>query len=41
MVASLMTRLKEMEEKSQRRKKMYADERIMAEIVSGALAKKW
>ena len=41
MDASLMSRLKELEDKNRRLKKMYADERIKAEIVQEALAKKW
>jgi putative transposase len=41
MDASLMSRLKELEDENRRLKKMYADERIKAEIVAEALAKKW
>ena len=41
MDASLMSRLKELEDENRRLKKMYADERIKAEIVQEALAKKW
>jgi putative transposase len=41
MDASLMSRLKELEEENRRLKKMYADERIKAEIVQEALQKKW
>jgi len=41
MDASLMARMKELEEENHRLKKMYADERIKAEIVAEALAKKW
>lgn len=41
MDASLMTRLKELEEENRRLKKMYAEERLKAEIVQEALAKKW
>ena len=41
MDAPLMARLKELEDENRRLKKMYADERIKAEIVSEALAKKW
>jgi putative transposase len=41
MDASMMARLKELEEENRRLKKMYADERLKAEIVSEALAKKW
>ena len=39
MDASLMARMKELEEENRRLKKMYADERIKAEIVAEALAK--
>lgn len=41
MDASLMSRLQELEDENRRLKKMYADERIKAEIVAEALAKKW
>ena len=41
MDASLMARMKELEEENRRLKKMYAEERIKAEIVQEALAKKW
>jgi putative transposase len=41
MDASLMTRLKDLEEENRRLKKMYAEERLKAEIVQEALAKKW
>lgn len=41
MDASLMARLKELEEENRRLKKMYAEERLKAEIVTEALAKKW
>lgn len=41
MDASLMARLKELEEENRRLKKMYADERLKAEIVAEALQKKW
>ena len=41
MDASLMARMKELDEENRRLKKMYADERIKAEIVAEALAKKW
>lgn len=41
MDTSLMARLKELEEENRRLKKMYAEERLKAEIVSEALAKKW
>jgi len=41
MDASLMARLKELEEENRRLKKMYAEEKLKAEIVQVALAKKW
>jgi len=41
MDASLMARLKELEDKNRRLKKMYAEERLKAEIVQEALQKKW
>jgi putative transposase len=41
MDASLMARLKELEDENRRLKKMYADERLKAEIVAEALTKKW
>jgi putative transposase len=41
MDASLMARLKELEEENRRLKKMYAEERLKAEIVAEALEKKW
>jgi len=41
MDASMMARLKELEEENRRLKKMYAEERLKAEIVAEALAKKW
>ena len=41
MDASMMRRLKELEDENRRLKKMYADERLKAEIVQEALAKKW
>ncbi len=41
MDASLMSRLKELEDENRRLKKMYAEERLKAEIVQEALAKKW
>lgn len=40
MDASLMARLKELESENRRLKKMYAEERLKAEIVQEALAKK-
>jgi putative transposase len=41
MDASLMARMKELEEENRRLKKMYADERLKAEIIQEAMAKKW
>ena len=41
MDASMMTRLKELEEENRRLKKMYAEERLTAEIVKEAIEKKW
>ena len=41
MDASLMKRMKELEEENHRLKKMYAEERLKAEIVQEALEKKW
>lgn len=41
MDASLMARMKELEEENRRLKKMYIERRIKAEIVAEALAKKW
>jgi len=39
MDASLMARLKELEDENRRLKKMYAEEKLKAEIVKGALEK--
>jgi len=41
MDAPMMTRLKELEDENRRLKKMYADERLKAEIIQEAMAKKW
>lgn len=41
MDASLINRLKELERENARLKKMYAEERLKAEIVQEALSKKW
>lgn len=41
MDASLMARMKELEDENRRPKKMYAEERLKAEIVAEALTKKW
>jgi putative transposase len=40
MDASLMARLKELEDENRRLKKMYAEERLKAEVVQEALRKK-
>ena len=41
MDSSMMKRMKELEEENRRLKKMYAEERLKAEIVQEALTKKW
>ena len=41
MDASLMARLRELEDENRRLKKMYAEERLKAEISQEAMAKKW
>ena len=41
MDVSMMTRMKELEDENRRRRKMVVDERLKAEIVTEALAKKW
>ena len=41
MDASMIKRLKELEDENRRLKKMYADERLKAEFVQETLAKKW
>ena len=41
MDVSQVRRLKELEEENRRLKKMYAEERLKAEIVQEALQKKW
>ena len=41
MDVSMMKRMKELEEENRRLKKMYAEERLKAEIVTEALEKKW
>jgi len=41
MDASMMKRMKELEDENRRLKKMYADERLKAEMVKEAMAKKW
>ena len=41
MDASLMKRLKELEDENRRLKKMYAEEKLIAEIAREAIEKKW
>jgi putative transposase len=41
MDASMITRMKELEEENRRLKKMYAEERLKAEIIAEAMQKKW
>lgn len=41
MDASMMARMKELEQENARLKKMYAEERLKAEILKDAMAKKW
>jgi len=41
MDASLMTRMKELEQENRRLKKMYAEERLKAEVIQEAMEKKW
>ena len=41
MDVSMMTRMKELEDENRRLRKMVIDERLKAEIVTEALAKKW
>ena len=41
MDTSLMAKLKELEAENTRLKKMYAEERLKAEIIQEAMAKKW
>ena len=41
MDASMMARLKELEDENRRLKKMYAEERLMSELRKEALEKKW
>ena len=41
MDASMISRLKELEAENARLKKMYAEEKLQAEIVKEALEKKW
>jgi putative transposase len=41
MDTSLMVRMKELEEESRRLRKRYVEEKLKAEVVTEALAKKW
>lgn len=41
MDASMMARMKELEDENRRLKKMYAEERLKAEIIAEAMQKKW
>ena len=41
MDVSMMARMKELEEENRRLKKIYAEERLKAEILNEALTKKW
>jgi putative transposase len=41
MDASMVARLKELEDENRRLKKMYAEERLKSEIIQEAMAKKW
>ena len=41
MDVSIMKRVKELEDENRRLKKMYAEERLKAEIIQEAMAKKW
>jgi putative transposase len=41
MDSSMVARLKELEDDNRRLKKMYAEERLKAEIIQEAMAKKW
>jgi putative transposase len=41
MDASLMKRMKELEEENARLKRMYAEEKLKAEIIQEAMQKKW
>jgi putative transposase len=41
MDASMIARLKELEEENRRLKKMYAEERLKSEIIQEAMQKKW
>lgn len=41
MDASLMTRMKELEDENRRLKKMYVEKRLKYEVIQEAKAKKW
>jgi len=41
MDVSMMARLKELENENRRLKKMYAEERLKAEVLNEAITKKW
>jgi putative transposase len=41
MDTSMLTRMKELEDENRRLKKMYAEERLKAEIIQEAMLKKW
>lgn len=41
MDTSLMSRMKELEDENRRLRKLYLDEKLKAEVVAEALAKKW
>jgi putative transposase len=41
MNASLMARMKELEDENRSLKKMYAEERLKSEIIQEAMVKKW
>ena len=41
MDASMITRIKELEDENRRLKKMYAEERLKYEIIQEAMVKKW
>jgi len=41
MDVSMMSRMKELEDENRRLKKMYAEERLKAEVLNEAITKKW
>jgi len=41
MDASMISRMKELEAENRRLKRMYAEERLKAEVIQEAMAKKW